>query len=78
MSSSVKPAAITRAAPGDQRVRLDCNRHGVVRVEATLREFGSDLADSRFDHFVLRSHGPLLAPNLGFLPLPVKFVRLNP
>src|SRR6516162_5861060 len=66
-----------RCAPaGDQLVGLDRDRDAIIRVEAALRELGGDLADRRFDHFALRSHGVRSFPrNLG---LRARAVKLAP
>jgi hypothetical protein len=46
------------ALAGDQLVRFDRDRDPIVRVEATARQLGADLAHSGFDHFGSRRHWP--------------------
>jgi len=56
MSSSLKPAATTRAclaATGDQLlVEIEGDRDPLIRADAPVPQFGCDLAGGGFDYFL--------------------------
>jgi hypothetical protein len=66
ISSSVRPARITRArdaATRDQLVRLNGDRHAVLWIEAAVRQLGGNLLNRRFGRFRKRPSPASVAPS---------------